>query len=278
MIFVTAATGNVGRHVVSQLLDKGVAVRALSRDPDAADLPSAVDIVRGDLSDPGGLDKHLEGVAAAFLVWPFHFEETSAQLATAVVDAIARRAPRIVLLSAEAAIEQPGSSWAALERLVERSAAQWTILQPTGFAANTRMWAQEIRDDGVVRWPYGEAARSLIHEQDIAAVATAALTEDGHSASRYVLSGPETLTQAEQAHAIGEVIGRPVRWEELSRDDALEQLTEAFGDAAFADGALDAWSAFIDRPERVTSTVQAVTGSRPRSFRQWALDHAEDFR
>ena len=66
-----------------------------------------------------------------------------------------------------------------------------------------------------MRWPYGEAARSLIHERDIAAVATLALTEDGHRGSRYVLSGPETLTQVEQVQVIGESIGRPVRWEEL---------------------------------------------------------------
>ena len=58
------------------------------------------------------------------------------------------------------------------------------------------MWADQIRDAGVVRWPYGQAARSLIHERDIAAVAIRALTDDGHAGARYVLTGPETLTAA----------------------------------------------------------------------------------
>ncbi len=278
MILVTGATGNVGRHVVSELLDKGADVRALVRDPEAADLPPRVEVVQGDLAEPVGLNVAMGGVDSVFLVWPFTSEKASAELAPDVVDAIARDARRIVYLSAEAAREQPDSFWAALERLVERSGSQWTILQPTGFAANTLMWAEQIRDDGVVRWPYGEAARSLIHERDIAAVAAATLTEDGHGGARHVLTGPETVTQIEQVHAIGEAIGRPVRWEELSREDARLQLAEAFGDAEFADAALDTWAGFVSEPERVTATVEEVTGVPARTFRQWAADHAEDFR
>jgi len=278
MILVTGATGNVGREVLSQLLDQGAAVRALTRDPETADLPAAAGVVRGDLSAPDELEEHLDGVDAAFLIWPFTSEQASAEVAPGVVDTIARHVRRIVYLSAEAARGQPDSFWAALERLVERSGVEWTILQPTGFAANTRMWAQQIRDEGVVRSPYGEAARSLIHERDIAAVAVQALTEGGHAGAHYVLTGPRTVTQVEQVRAIGDAIGRPVRWEELAREDARDHLAEAFGDEAFADGALDAWSAFVDRPERVTSTVEEVTGVPARTFAQWAVDHAENFR
>lgn len=274
MIAVTGATGNVGRHVVSQLLERGVAVRALTRGPDSAALPDAVDVVGADLSAPDTLDADVAGVDAVFLLWPFTSPAAAASLAPRVVDTIARHARRIVYLSAEVAGRQPD----VLEGLIARSGVQWTFLRPTGFAANTLMWAPQIRADGVVRWPYGEAARSLIHERDIAAVAVRSLIEDGHDGARYVLSGPETLTQAEQVRAIGEAIGRPVRWEELPRQEARSQLAEAFGDAAFADGALEAWAAFVDQPERVTSTVEEVTGVAARSFPQWALDHAEDFR
>lgn len=61
-------------------------------------------------------------------------------------------------------------------------------------------------------------------------------------------------------------------------DVARIQLTEAFGDAAFADGALAAWATVVDHPEHVTSTVEQVTGRPARSFHQWAVDHADDFR
>lgn len=278
MILVTGATGNVGRQLVAQLLERGDVVRAVSRDPDSADLPADVEVARGDLSDPGGLEKHLKGVESLFLLWPFTSEEASTKLAPIVTNAIARHVDRIVYLSAEAAAGHPDSLWAKLERLVERAGPEWTVLRPTGFAANTLMWARQVRAESVVRWPYGEAARSLIHERDIAAVATLALTEDGHRGSRYVLSGPETLTQIEQVQVIGESIGRPVRWEELSREDAREDLAEAFGDASFADAALDGWEAFVKHPERVTSTVEEVTGAPARSFREWTRDHARDFR
>ncbi len=129
-----------------------------------------------------------------------------------------------------------------------------------------------------MRAPYGAASRSLIHERDIAAVAVRALTEDGHGGAKHILSGPEALTQVEQARTIGEAIGRPVRFEEIPPEVAREEVAEAFGDASFADGALDAWAGFVERSERVTSTVEDVTGASARTFRQWAADHADDFR
>jgi hypothetical protein len=130
----------------------------------------------------------------------------------------------------------------------------------------------------VVRWPYGQAARSLIHEDDIAAVAVKALTEDGHEEATYVLSGPATLTQVEQVRIIGDVLHRDLRWEELPPDAARTQLGAAFGDAAFADAALAAWATFVAHPEGVTSTVQQVTGHPACSFHRWVADHADEFR
>lgn len=144
MILVTGATGGAGRHVVSQLLDKGADLRALTRDPATADLPTGVEVVRDDLAEPGGLDG---------------------------------------------------------------------------------------------------ATRS-----------------------------------SEQVHVIGEAIGRPVRWEEQSREDARPGPAEIFSDESFGEGAPDTWAGFVNEPERVTSTVEEITGVPARTFRQWALDHAEDFR
>lgn len=167
--------------------------------------------------------------------------------------------------------------WGDVERLIERSGLEWTFVRSGGFAANTLMWADQVRK-GVVRWPYGEAGRSLIHERDIAAVAVRALTEDGHVGAKYPLTGPEVVSQADQVRIIGEAIGRPVRWEEISREAARQELVAAFGDVSFADGALDAWAGFVTQPEPVTTTVEEVTGRPARTFRQWAIDHASDFR
>jgi uncharacterized protein YbjT (DUF2867 family) len=278
VILVTGGTGKVGRQVVTQLADRGMPVRAVARDPGSAALPADVEVVRADLADPGSLEPGLEGIQSVFLLWPFTSTKAAADLAPRVVDVIARRVPRIVHLSAQAAAERPDSFWAAVERLVEASAAEWTVLRPTGFATNTLMWADQIRSGDVVRWPYGEAARSLIHERDLAAVAVRVLTEPGHAGARYVLTGPQAVTQADQVRAIGAAIGRPLRWQELSREAARQKLADAFGDSAFADRALDTWAGFVSRPEPVTQTVADVTGAPARTFSEWAADHAGDFR
>jgi len=281
MILVTGATGNVGRQVVSQLLGTGARVRALTRNPDSAGLPGGVDVVRGDLSMPNTLDACLNGIEAVFLMWP----GLPADLAPAALDAVTKHVRRIVFLSSftvrdelEQQTDPITAFHADIERLIEQSGLEWTFLRCGGFATNTLLWAPQIRADGVVRWPYGAAARSLIHERDIAAVAVRALIGDGHGAARYVLTGPQSLTQIEQAHTIGEAIGRPLRYEEISPEATRQQMLTEGWPPSFVDGALNYWAKCVTEPELVSTTVEEVTGAPARTFRQWATDHAGDFR
>lgn len=278
MILVTGATGTVGRQVVTQLSERGVPVRAVSRDPASAGLPAGTEVVRGDLADPASLEPHLAGVDSVFLVWPFTSPELAADLGARVVAVLARHVTRVVYVSAQAAGERPDSFWATMERLIEDSGVAWTFLRPTGFAVNTLMWADQIRDRARVRWPYGAAARSLVHEYDLAAVAVRALTEDRHDGQKYLLTGPEAITQADQVRIIGEAIGRTVRWEELAPEEARRQLLAAWGDPGFVDSALTTWAGLVTAPELVTRTVEEVTAVPARTFRQWAGDHISDFR
>lgn len=279
-ILVIGATGKVGRHIVTGLSDLGVSVRGLTRHP--ARLPAGVTAVTGDLSDaearPEVLRQAAAGADAAFLLWPM----LTAAGADAAVAALASQVRHIVYLSAASvhddAPPEENGLWGQVEQAVERSGAEWTFLRAGGFAANTLGWADGIRSRGVVRWAHGQAARSLIHERDIADVAVLALTEPEHVAAKYVLTGPESITQAEQARLIGEAIGQPVRWEEAPAEEVLAQLAAATGDEAFARHALAYWASLVARPERVTSTVGEITGHPARTFAQWARDHADDFR
>ncbi|PSK98673.1 uncharacterized protein YbjT (DUF2867 family) [Haloactinopolyspora alba] len=275
-VLVTGATGKTGRHLVPQLLDAGTDVRAMVRNPVTAQLPAGVDVVRGDLTEPDTLHAALDGVDSVFLLWPMF----SAEGAPAVVDAIARHARRVVYLSAmaDAGGARPDGFWGRIEELIEAAGLEWTFLRAGGFAGNTFGWAEQIRTEGVVRWPYGAAARSLIHEADIAAVAAATLTTDGHAGRSYALTGPEAVTQAEQVRIIGEAVGRTVRWDEPTPAEAREMLLSQWGDSGYVDAALDAWAAMVERPEPVTTAVQDVTGRPARTFRQWAVDHADTFR
>jgi uncharacterized protein YbjT (DUF2867 family) len=277
-VLVTGATGTVGREVAAQLAAAGHAVRALVRDPGAASPPAGVELARGDLSDPAGLAAALDGVRDVFLVWPFTAPEATAELAPGVVKVLAQQDRRVVYLSAAAAATQPATSWARLERLIEDSGASWTFLRSAGLAKNTLLWAGQIRAGDVVRWPYAASARALIHEADLAAVAVRALTGPGHAGQAYVLTGPQTLSQAEQVRAIGAALGRPLRFEEVPAAAVRPELVSALGSEAFADGALDSWARFITEPEDVTAAVPEITGVPARTLESWARDHAAGFR
>jgi uncharacterized protein YbjT (DUF2867 family) len=270
-ILVTGATGNVGRHVVAELHAAGHQVRALTRDPARADLPTGVEVVGAEL--PALPDALLTGVRAVFLVWPF----TTADAAGPVIDALARHVERVVFLSARGAADTPELFHAKVETMVRDSGVEWTFLRAGGFAANTLEWAEQVRA-GVVRWVHGGAGRSLIHERDIADVAVRALTEPGHAGAAYELTGPETLTQAQQVRVLGETVGHEVRWEEMGVPEARGVLAARGWDASFLDSGLAYWATLVDTPETVTKTVEEVTGTPARTYAEWATDHAADFR
>jgi uncharacterized protein YbjT (DUF2867 family) len=282
---VIGATGTVGRHVVSQLLSMSAEVRALVPDLGSAGLPDGVDVVRGDLSEPDTVEAGLDGIEAVFLDWPYDrwaARFPDAEAAPAVVDAVARHTRRIVLISSHGASNDleagPTSGlYADLERMIEHSGLEWTFLRLCMPASITLNWAWQIRAGGIVRGPYAESARTLIDERDIAAVAVRALTEDGHRGAKYLLTGPESLTHAKQVRIIGEAIGRPLRYEEISREIVRGEMLKAWT-PSFADAVLDAMAARVTEPERATPTVEHVTGTPARTFREWAIEHVSDFR
>ncbi|MET8050199.1 NmrA family NAD(P)-binding protein [Streptosporangium sp. NPDC005286] len=269
-ILVIGATGTVGRQVVAQLLEAGAEVRALARDPEVAGLPDGVEVVRGDLAHPATLHAPLDGAEAVFLLWPF----ATAEGMPAVLDVVATHARRVVYLSSAAVRDYEQQ----VERLIERSGLEWTFLRPHAFAANALRWAGQIRAEAVVREPYGAAAMPPLHERDLATVAVRALVGDGHSGAVHELTGPEILTQAEQASIIGEVIGRPVHWEETSPQTARQQMLTRGWPPAAVDGILQAQAEMATAPRVTTATVAAVTGAPARTFRTWVADHAGEFR
>jgi uncharacterized protein YbjT (DUF2867 family) len=278
MNLVTGTTGTVGRRVVEQLVAEDQPVRPVARDPDRAGLPHGVELVAGDLSDAVGLAPHLHGVDTVFLLWPFPTVESVRQLGPPLINTLAAHVGRVVYLWATPAAEPPGGFWRAVEALIEVSGLEWTHLRPTGFAKNTLMWADQIRAGDVVRWPYPDAARSLIHERDIAAVAVQALVRDELIGAMPVISGPEAITQADQIAEIGTAIGRELRYEDMPQDEAVAELVARFGNADFARSALDVWAGFVTEPEVVTTAIAEVTGEPARPFRDWAAEHADDFR
>jgi uncharacterized protein YbjT (DUF2867 family) len=279
-VLVTGATGRIGRALVAHLLDAGVPVRALTRRPAEAGLPAAVEVVAGDFTVPESLEAALQGVGAVFLLWT-----APPGTAPAVIERLASHTRRVVFLSSphqtpHPFFQQPNPMarfHAEVERLIAATGLASTIIRPGMFASNARFWwASAIRDGEVVRWPYGAAETAPVDERDVAAVAARALYEDGHTGGDYVLTGPESLSQAEQVNLIGTVLGRKIRFEELSPDE-FRRETAGRWPGPVVDMLLAAWGATIGRPAFVTSTVSDVLGSPARTFRQWVTDHADTF-
>ncbi|MFG3340021.1 NAD(P)H-binding protein [Glycomyces sp. NPDC048151] len=263
-VLVTGARGAIARNVIAQLLDAGAPVRAASRVPGATDLPAGVTPARVDFTVPETLAPALEGVEKVFL---YAAHEGIEAFTAAAQEAGVKH---VVLLSSAAAADPSnpiGHMHYQVEQALEASGIPWTFVRPAMFATNSLWWAESIRKEGLVRLPYPDAPVNPIHERDIAEVAFTALTEDGHQGSTHVVDGPGHLTQRRQIELIGEAIGREIEVVELSHEAAAKFMYPAVLDM-LAEGSTEVWG----------PTAEAVTGRPARTYAQWAVDHADDFR
>lgn len=286
MILVTGATGNIGRRVVEGLVGAGQRVRAMTRDPRAARLPRGVEVVSGDFTRPETWPAVLEGAKRVYL-FPFVQDGFVEQAVKAGVQ-------RFVVHSAAAAGFDPGDELGPLDRhlaeerlahrgvelMVEATGAEWTHVRPGLLAVNALKWADRIRAARAVREPYAAAGYPWVHEADVAEVAVAALLTESQIGAAYTLTGPAKVSQADQVKAIGAAIGEEIRFDELTPDQARLQWLEDGLPEEFADWLIELLAVSVDGPGSLppTDTFQQITGRPPRTFAQWALDHAADFK
>jgi uncharacterized protein YbjT (DUF2867 family) len=143
-------------------------------------------------------------------------EQTKTMIAAARDAAV----PRIVLLSSAGARLLPldanpmGAAFAAREQILRESGLGVTCLRPSAFASNAFAWRDSIRA-GQVTDPTGDGVLAVMDPEDIARVAVAALTDDGHAGKGYLLTGPQALTAREQVATIAEVTGRPIDFQDV---------------------------------------------------------------
>jgi uncharacterized protein YbjT (DUF2867 family) len=203
-------------------------------------------------------------------------------MSTTLAEARAAGAQRVVLLSSSAAPGGDMSNAVAryhilAEQAVRASGLPWTFLQPNSFMSNTFQWRAQLRVGDTIRAPFAGVPVATIDPDDVGAVAAEALTSGAHEGRAYRLSGPEALLPADRVTILAEVLGRDLRFEPQSDDDARGEMSgampqeyiDAFFDF-FAHGALD--------ESKVHPSVEELLGRPPRSFREWANAHAEAFR
>ncbi|WP_066371890.1 NAD(P)H-binding protein [Herbidospora mongoliensis] len=277
MIVVTGATGNVGRTLVRILADQGHEVTAVARRITRADVPTGVQAVAADLSQPSA-DLPSE-VDAVFLL--IGGDLMMAGDPARVVAPFAGSG-KIVLLSSQGVATRPeslshGRAFAAFEQAVMDSGAEWTFLRPGGFASNAYAWASSVRATRTIAAPFGEIGLPIIDPDDIAAVAAATLTQPGHAKAIYELTGPTLITPRQRAAVIADAIGEPVTFVDQTREEARAQML-TFMPAPVADTTLDILGTPTVREQTVSPDVERILGRAATPFTGWARHNAAAFR
>ncbi|MER7726231.1 NAD(P)H-binding protein [Streptomyces sp. NPDC096323] len=274
---VTGCRGRVGSALVSLLHQGGHAVRAGSRNPEGLSLPAGVPAVPCDLGDPGTFAAALDGVDSVFLyAEPSHITAFLTAAQTAGVT-------HIVLLSSSSVLDPDAgsnpiaASHHAVEQALTASPLTTTLLRPGAFAGNACQWSESFRSGRPVDLPYPHSATSPIDESDIAEAAHAVLTDARLRGSAYHLTGPESLTAAEQVEILAAATGSPAAFRTVSRA-AWKDAVSPFVPEPIAEALLDYWAATDGSAAEVTGETEKLTGRPARTFAAWATEHAAAFR
>ncbi len=261
-ILVLGGTGKTGRRVASRLQQRGHEVRAASRKGPT----------RFDWNDENTWEPALDGVGTAYLV-DSQLSDAATSLNSFSRLAVSSGVERLVLLSVRDWVVSPGEEKLPCERVVRESGAEWTILKPTWFSQNfsEESFYRGQVVGGEVVMSTGEGVEPFIDVDDIADVAVAVLTEDGHSGQAYPLSGPRLLSLGAAVDEIAQATGRVITYRPVSSTEyATYAMQRGLPEEVVA--LLNMLCGWISegRFAYLTDGVQRVLGREPRDFTDYA--------
>lgn len=276
-LLITGASGTIGKELVKQLQARGADFAVMSSRPAA--VVGGIPAVQGDFADGASLRQAFAGVQTLFLLFPFTPE--SVDLARNAVEAAKASGVKHIVRSSGAGA-QAGSPVAVadlqgrIDAMIERSGIAYTLLRPAGFMQNwVNFHAGQIKA-GSYAAAHGDAAIAMVDVRDIAEVAAVILTNPAaHAGRTYTLTGGEALSTGEQVAMISRAIGRPVRYEAISAEQA-EAALRGWG-LPPAQIALYSSLAHVYRQgwaAGLSADVQTLTGHAPRSFADFVREHA----
>ncbi|MFI6100339.1 NAD(P)H-binding protein [Lentzea sp. NPDC051213] len=271
-ILVTGARGNVGRRVLQRLYAAGHSLRASGRNPAELDVPDGVETVALDLNDPETFIAALAGVSKVLL-----YAEPDG-IVKFLDEAEKAGVEKVVLLSSST-VEGPGSENDPLahhhkivEDAVVASGLTYTILRPGAFMSNAFGWSYSLQAGDTIDQVFTEAQVAPVHEDDIADVAVVALTEKSLEDQFVLLTGPESLTFRQELEIVGEVLGRKLIINELTREQGEAQMSNFVPPPILA-SLLAQWEAAVGVVADTSATAERITGKPGRTFRQWVEEH-----
>jgi uncharacterized protein YbjT (DUF2867 family) len=285
MILVTGATGQNGRALVELLSSRGVRVRALTRSAaraqSIASLPN-VEVVEGDLAEPGSLSTALRDVERAMLISSSGPEMLDVQ-SNFISAAKAAKLKHVVKLSGIIPAANSPFRFARMhaeaEQRLEASGLAFTHLRAGEFMVSYFRQVPSIVAKGVLALPMADAKIASIDLGDIAEVAALTLTQPGHEGRIYRLTGPEALSMAEVAKKLSAVTKKEIRYVDVSPEDARRNRLAA-GMPPYLVDALD--ELFAERRAgkegQAFDDVEKLLGRKATTFDQFASRNAAIFR
>lgn len=286
-IVVTGATGAIGRRVIESLLEVGRAVRGTSRSPESASLPAGAEAVHGDLDDPSTMHSAFRSATQLVLIAvPETVQEVLSHAKRQGIEHV------VVISSAAVTAGYDTTYNAVVEDTVRGSGLEWSIVRPGEFATNSLLvWGPAIKTSRRVVEPFPDQIGHPIHEGDIADVVVADLLDPQRRGRIDTIIGPDSLTKREQVAAIAEAVGEEIALDEVTAAQARAFYRDQGGFAAanadflFGFESYDGVEGAADDPHDTSApdddaflTLDQITGAPARTYRQWAHDHAPDFR
>jgi uncharacterized protein YbjT (DUF2867 family) len=275
MMLITGATGTVGSQLTAALLPAQAGhIRVLTRNPGAV-FPDGTQKVVADLGD-SDLAPVLDGVHAVFLLTDgLRIAAHDHRLVAAALRAGVQRIVKLSVLSVGHGASDPITTWhRAGEEAIRDSGIGWTFLRPTAFMSNALNWAPMIAADQVVHAPFAVGRAAVVDPADIAAVAAATLTQDGHNQQVYELTGPEPLSPPDQVAILSQVLGRDLRYAEADPAGMLAQMVSYGMPEELARAVIELFRSTLEPyNSKPTGDITAVTSRPARSFTDWAHAH-----
>ena len=283
MILITGSSGAIGGEVVRLLSKAGTSARALIRNPNhRLELP-AITWAAGDLSKPETLPSAFAGCTTLFLL-SGNGEDAGDLQRNAIAAAQQAGISHVVKRSAFGASPRSNSFIGRvhyeIEKVLETSGIAWTMLRPHHFMQNLLGQKKNIVNHGVVYSSSGDGRIPFVDTRDIAAVAAVTLTQPGHQHRKYVITGGEKLSYREATAILSAAIGKPLRFIDEPMDEARARLISEGQSPVLVDSllAIAAYQRAGGPTETITTVVADLTSKPPRTFAEFAKDHAHFFR
>jgi uncharacterized protein YbjT (DUF2867 family) len=279
MILVTTA-GKVGTEAALLLRRRELPVRVLVRDPGKAKTlaDAGAEIAVGDLDAPASIDAALTGVTAVILVSP----AVPAQELNVVASAARAGVGHVVKATSKASADSPIArrrGQAEIEAGLAASGLSHTLLRSNAYMQNVLALAPAIARTSGFGSAAGKGRAGMVDARDVAAVAAEiAATPASHTGKTYWLSGPELISNYDVAEVLSKLLGRTITYTELSLDENRDAMIQAGVPAPIAEMNAQAFALNASGDaEWVTNDVTTILGRPPRSFEQFAADHAPAF-